>query len=161
MIESSRDDKLVSHLQSEIRTVKKFDSLQRFLQHFRDHSGDPYMIIISNPINIDYVNQLIHHQVRKLYIHCSNDRSAEYDTWHDRNPQLIYVLLNLHRLTQCILWDLSICITEIGQFYAEKGKEDLAENRFLYAYRLRHLIDEPFENQREVIEDNQATLVND
>ena len=113
------------------------------------------MIILSNPTNIGYVNRFIHRRVRKLYIHCCpNDRLAEYDTWHVRNPQLIYVLLHLHTLTPLILWDLSACLVDIGKYYTQEDQEHFAEKRYICAYNLHCVIDEYLRDQMEMMEFN-------
>ena len=158
---ASSSDELVRHLHSVIYPMQYFNSLESFLQHFKDHSVDPHMVVISNPINMGYVNRLMHSRVRKLYIHCSNDRLEEYDGWRNRYPQLISVLLHIDSLTQSILWELSACIIDIGTCYTRNNHRNLAQKRYQYACRLHWVIDRYLGKQNETTECSQPTMVKD
>lgn len=129
--------------------MQYFNSVECFFQHFHSHPVDPHFIIVSNPINLEYVLRLIDPRVRRLFIHCSNDRLAEYDTWRDRHPELISVMQYLETLSRLIIWELSACIVDIGNYYAEEDRTDLAQTRYRYAQRLHHVIEGLLNNRME------------
>ena len=160
MIADNRDE-LVHHLQQTIGTVQYFCSIENFLDHFHTHPIDPHMIIIANPTSLDHINRLVHRRVRKIYIYCLNNRLTEYDTWCNRHPELLCVLQYVDSLTRLILWDLSACIVDIGNWYAGDNRRDLAQRRYDYAYRLHFIINTILNNRRETIECNLRAKMND
>ncbi len=147
VISETRND-LVIHLHSAIEHMQYFNSTENFLQHFHNHAIDPHFIVLSNPIDIEHVSQLIHRHLN------------EYDTWRERHPHIISVLQYFHTLTRLILWDLSACIVDIGNYYDSENKKDFAQTRYRYAYRLHHMIQGNLNNRMEIIEFNRSNKLN-
>jgi hypothetical protein len=113
--------------------------------------------VISNPTNIEQVITLIRSRVRRVYIYCSNNRLNEYDTWSERYPHIISVLQHFDTLTRLILWDLSACIMDIGNYYDSQNENHLAQARYYYVYRLHAIIQGDLNNRIQIIENIQST----
>ena len=137
-----------------------FHAIESFLEYFRNNPIEPHLIVISNPESLDYVHRLVHPHVRKLYIHCSNDRLAEYDTWVEQHPQLICVLQRFESLSRLIVWDLTDCIRDIGNYYTGQNRNDLAQRRYEYAYRLHITLHGLLNNQRDILECSPSAKLN-
>jgi hypothetical protein len=155
VIDSARNE-LVNHLHSSIENLKHFNSIDYFLQHLYSHPIDPHLIVLSNPTTVEHLSTLILRRVRRVYIYCSNTRLNEYDTWSKRYPNIVSVLQHFHSLTRLIIWDLSACIVDIGNYYDSENKRDLAQVRYCYAYRLHFIIQADLNNRIEMIEYNQS-----
>lgn len=159
---ANNHDELIYYLQSAVKpaTINHFDSKENFSEFFRNNLIAPHFVVLSNPENLDYVHQLVHPHVRKLYIHCSNDRLAEYYTWNEQHPQLICVLQRLELLSRLIVEDLSGCVRDLGNYYTSQNRRDLAQRRYEYAYRLRITIHDLLNHQRDRLECMQSPKSN-
>lgn len=159
VIDSTRNQ-LVNHIHSVIDTIKYFNSTENFLKHIHNHPIDPHLVVISNPISAEHLHALIRYRVQSVYIYCSNHRLDEYDQWSKNFPNVVFVLQHFHTLTRLILWQLSACIMNIGERYDKENKNDLAQARYRYAYRLHVIIQSNLNNQIEMIEYTQPVKLN-
>ncbi len=130
------------------------------MQHIDNHPIDPHLIVISNPTNVEHLSTLIRPRVQRVYIYCSNNRLQEYDRWSERYPNIVSVLQYVHTLIRLILWDLSACIMNIGNFYYNRNEKNLAQARYRYVYRLHVIIQGDLNNRMEMIESTQSIKFN-
>ncbi len=159
MVDNDRNQ-FVNHLHSTIESVKHFYSIENVLQHIHDHPVDPHFIVVRNPINIEHLSLLLHPRVRRIYIYCSNNRLNEYDAWSEKYSHIVSVLQHVDTLTRLILWDLSACIVDIGNYYDAEKQTDLSQARYRYAYRLHVIIQGHLNNRIEMIEYSQSAKLN-
>jgi hypothetical protein len=75
-------------------------------------------------------------------------------------PNIVSVMQHIHTLTRLILWDLSACVVDIGNYYASINKKNLAQTRYYYAYRLCSIIQADLNNRIETIEYTQSIKSN-
>jgi hypothetical protein len=151
VIDSARNE-LFNHLHSVIGIVQYFNSTENCLQHIHNHCDDPQLVVICNPTNIEHLLALSHLPVRKVYIYSPNNPSKQYYALSERYPTVFSVMQHIDSLTRLILWDLSACIVDIGNYYDSENKKNLAQTRYRYAYRLHLVIREDLNNRIEMIE---------
>ncbi|CAF3868752.1 unnamed protein product [Rotaria sordida] len=151
VIDSTRNE-LFNHLQSVLGTIKYCSSIENCLQNICNNHEDPHFIVICDLTNIEYLPILIHSHVRNIYIYCPNKSLNEYCVWSERYPNVVSVLQHINTLTHLILWDLSTCIVDIGNYYDNENQKDLAQTRYRYAYRLHIIIRENLNNRRQMFE---------
>ncbi|CAF5151190.1 unnamed protein product, partial [Rotaria sp. Silwood1] len=132
----SEQNGIFNHLHSVVGTVKYFQSIENCLQYVCDNREDPHLIVICDLTKIEYLPILIRTHVRNIYIYCPNKSLNEYCIWSEKYPNIVSVLQHIDTLTRLILWDLSACIVNIGNYYDNENQKNLAQTRYRYAYRL-------------------------
>ncbi|CAF4541258.1 unnamed protein product [Rotaria sp. Silwood2] len=143
-----------NHLNSVVGTVKYSDSIENCLQYVSNNREDPHLIVICDLTKIEYLPILIRSYVRNIYIYCPNKSLNEYCAWSERYPNVVSVLQHIDSLTRLILWDLSACIVDIGNYYDNENQKNLAQTRYRYAYRLHIIIREDLNNRPQMFGGN-------
>ncbi|CAF1235863.1 unnamed protein product [Rotaria sp. Silwood1] len=148
----SEQNGIFNHLHSVVGTVKYFQSIENCLQYVCDNREDPHLIVICDLTKIEYLPILIRTHVRNIYIYCPNKSLNEYCIWSEKYPNIVSVLQHIDTLTRLILWDLSACIVNIGNYYDNENQKNLAQTRYRYAYRLHIIIHEDLNNRLQMFE---------
>ena len=68
--------------------------------------------------------------VTNVYIYCSNNRINEYYALSEKYSNIVSVLQQIDTLTRLVLWDLSACVVDIGNYYDSQNKKKLAQTRY-------------------------------
>ncbi|CAF2896034.1 unnamed protein product [Rotaria sp. Silwood2] len=132
-------NEVFNHLNSVLGTVKYSNSMENCLEHVCQHRDDPHSIILCDLTNIEYLPILIRSNVRNIYIYCPNTSLKDYSVWNERYPSVICAMQHIETLTRLIIWDLSACIVNIGNYYNNQNQKTMAQTRYRYAYRL-HIV---------------------
>ena len=149
-------NEVFNHLQSVLGIAQYCNSIENCLHHIHNHRDDPHFIVLCNPTNIQQLITLIHPRVRKLYIYCSTSNINDYYTLNERYPTIVSVLQHIDLLARLILWELSACIVDIGNYYDNEKKKSLAQARYRYAYRLHLTIQGDLNNRIAMIENTRS-----